>query len=120
MIPIPYAADRARAERILLDAARRHSAELIDPAKDELGRLQRRYAVGAVDVEPKVYLAMTDNWLELTVRFVTEARGVREVKDAMSRDILAALDETGIGLASATFDIVGLPTVRLERSSPPR
>jgi small-conductance mechanosensitive channel len=116
MIPISYSADRERAEQIMLDVARRHTAGLVGPAEDELGRLKRRYAVGSVSVEPKVYFAMTDNWLELTVRFVSEARGVREVKDSMSRDILSALDEAGIGLASATFDIVGLPTVRVEAS----
>lgn len=49
--------------------------------------------------------------------FVTPVTGVRDVKDAMSRDILEALDEAGIGLASATFDIVGLPPVRLVSST---
>ena len=39
---------------------------------------------------------------------------VAGVKDAISRDLLTALDEAGIGIASATFDIVGLPPVRLE------
>ncbi len=32
----------------------------------------------------------------------------------MSRDILQALDQAGIGLASATFEIVGLPPVRID------
>ncbi len=31
----------------------------------------------------------------------------------MSRDILAGFDAAGIGIASATYDIVGLPPVRL-------
>lgn len=39
-------------------------------------------------------------------------RGVREIKDLISRDILAQLDIAGIGLPSATYDIVGLPPVR--------
>lgn len=41
------------------------------------------------------------------MRFVAEARGVRDLKDAMSRDILAAFGEAGIGIVSATLDIVG-------------
>jgi len=101
-IPISYGADRSRVEEILLDVARRNSGELLSAAERDLARLERRYALSAVPVEPKVYLVMTDNWLELTVRFVTEARGVRDVKDTMSRQILSALDEAGIGLASAT------------------
>ena len=38
------------------------------------------------DLQPKVYYRLTDNWLELTLRFFAEERGVRDVKDAMSRD----------------------------------
>lgn len=33
----------------------------------------------------------------------------------MSREIIAALDAAGIGIASATYDIVGLPPVRIRR-----
>ena len=63
----------------------------------------------------RVYFRLTDNWLELTVHFIAKERGVRDLKDAMSRDILQALDDAGIGIASATFEIVGLPPLRLQR-----
>jgi hypothetical protein len=60
---------------------------------------------------------MTDNWLELTVRFIAEDHGVRDLKDAMTRDILAALNKAKIGIASATFEIVGLPKLRIEKTT---
>lgn len=63
---------------------------------------------GAVgDLEPRVCWRLTDNRLELTVRFLTGVYGVRDVKDAMSREVLAELDAAGIGLASATFEVAG-------------
>ena len=31
----------------------------------------------------------------------------------MSRQIIAAMDEAGIGIASATYDIVGLPPIEV-------
>jgi hypothetical protein len=40
-----------------------------------------------------VSFRLTGNWIELTLRFLTEEHGIRSVKDAMSRDILAAFDE---------------------------
>jgi hypothetical protein len=40
--------------------------------------------------------------------------GARDVKDQMSRDILQVLDEAGIGIASATFEIVGLPVLKVD------
>jgi hypothetical protein len=38
---------------------------------------------------------------------------VRELKDAITRDILTAFDEAGIGIASATFEVVGAPPIRI-------
>ena len=68
------------------------------------------------DLDPRVYWRLTDNWLEMTVRFLTETHGIRVVKDAMSREVLAGLDEAKIGIASATFEVVGLPPVRIVRA----
>jgi DNA-binding PadR family transcriptional regulator len=82
-------------------------------SEEALREMQRRYFVKPAEMKPKVYYRLTDNWLELTVRFIVKDHGTRVVKDAMSRDILLALDEAGIGVASATFDIVGLPPLRI-------
>ncbi len=113
VLPIAYTADRKRAEQILLDVARKHAvpqAELDAVAIDEL---KRQYFLDRLGVQPKVYYRLTDNWLELTVRFVVADHGIRDVKNAMSRDMLSELDAAGIGLASATFEIVGLPPLRV-------
>ncbi len=115
-LPISYASDRARAERILQSAAERHTVRIEQMGQEALREMQRRYFLKPTEMDPKVYYRLTDNWLELTVRFIAEDRGIRGLKDAMSREILAALDEAGIGLASATFEIVGLPSVQLQRA----
>ncbi|MBM6583263.1 hypothetical protein ILT44_23975 [Microvirga sp. BT689] len=52
--------------------------------------LQRRYFMQESEFEPRVYWRMTDNWLELTVRFIARDHGVRELKGVMTRDILTA------------------------------
>jgi hypothetical protein len=64
-------------------------------------------------VEPRVYWRLTDNWLELSVRFLCTDHGVREVKDAMSREVLHALDAAGVQIASASFVINKLPTLSI-------
>ena len=114
-VPVSYKDDRAAVERILLDAAARHTVKITKLAEPTLVELERRYAVKRSALTPKVYLRMTDNWVELTVRFLAEDHGVRDLKDAMTRDILAAMDAAGIGVASATFEVVGLPSLRVER-----
>jgi small-conductance mechanosensitive channel len=118
-IPISYTADRVRAEQILLEVARRRTTAIQDMSEPDRVELMRRYSLGDPDLTPRVYWRLTDNWLELTVRFVARDHAIRALKDEMSRDILAAFDAAGIGIASATFEIVGLPKVDISLSASP-
>ena len=113
-LPMTYTADRDRAERILLEVAARHTVLIGEMGEPALLEMERRYFIRRVEMTPKVYFGLTDNWLEQTVRFIARDHGTRELKDAMSREILAAFDDAGIGIASSTFEIVGLPPLRLE------
>jgi small-conductance mechanosensitive channel len=112
-IPIPFHNDRARAEKILLQAAGKHSVSRDQVTEEDLKEIEHRFSIRRDDMTPRVYWRLTDNWLELTVRFITLAHGVRDVKDAMSREILDQFDQAGIQIASSTFEIVGLPEVKI-------
>ena len=115
-VPIGYESDRVRAEQILLAAAHGH-ALVDDPgAQRSLAGMRSRYAMADASLEPAVYWRITDSWLEMSLRFLVPQRGVREIKDAMNRDILAGLDAAEIPIASATYGITGLPDIRI---SPP-
>lgn len=118
VIPITYESDRDRVEAILLDAAHLALSE-DDIPREALAAMKRHYAVSDVDLEPHVYMRITDNWLELSLRFIVATRTVRGVKNAMTRDILTALEADDIGIASATYDIVGLPPVRVDDGQSP-
>ncbi|MBV9998470.1 MAG: mechanosensitive ion channel [Verrucomicrobia bacterium] len=103
---IHYDADRGRAEEILLATAHAHA---VDPAKvsaEAHRHLEQKYHLTRLDFEPRVYYRITDNYLELTVRFVYETHGIRSVKDAMSRDILAGFDAAGLRMASPVREII--------------
>jgi small-conductance mechanosensitive channel len=117
-LPISYKDDRNRAEQILLEVAGRHTVETREISEDALKELVRRYFMASPQLEPKVYWRLTDNWIELTVRFIARTHGVRELKDAMSREIISALDEANIGIASSTYDIVGMPAIQVRLDTP--
>lgn len=82
--------------------------------EEVLREMERRYFLPRADLHPKVYYRLTDNWLELTVRFIVHDHGIRVVKDKISRDIIEAFDQASIEIASSTYDIVGLPPLRVE------
>lgn len=112
-IPISFKANRQRAEEILMDAAMRHALDINAMAPQTKTDLQQRFGVEPIDLDPTVYLRITDNWIELTVRFIVPTHRIRAVKDAMSRFIVQELDKADIGIASATYNIVGFPLIEI-------
>ena len=117
VIPITYQADRSRVEQIMLDAARLHATDPNAMASEAKDDLRTRFGVQTIELDPRVFYRITDNWLELTVRFIVGTHQIRGAKDAMSRHIIAQLDAAGIGIASATYDIVGFPKIEVKSSS---
>lgn len=117
-VPIRYEDDRVAVEAILLAAARNHALDPDTISDAAAHSLERRFDLKRLDFEPKVYYRLTSTWLELTLRFVFNDHGTRAVKDLMSRDILAALDERGIVVASATYRILGIEAAETPRSRP--
>jgi len=114
---ISFKDDRYRAEQIILQAVRAHTQDIANMAQPELDRLKQRYFVDAADIQPQSYMRITDNWTEFAVRFLVAIANTRRLKDQISREIMDGLDAAGIGIASGTYEIVGLPTIRLESAS---
>lgn len=112
-LPIPYSADHKAAEEVILQAARRHTTQIAELGQPALTELQKQYAVEREEMEPRVFYRLTDNWCEMAVRFLVEDHGIRAVKDRMSREILEGLKKAHIEIASGTYDVVGLPEVRV-------
>ncbi len=113
-IPISYKDDRSRAEQILLAAAETETVHIEDLAAPALQVLQDRFDIEQAGIKPRVFFRLTDNWVELTVRFLVRDHDIRGLKDRMSRKIIDGLDAAGIGIASGTYEIVGLPPVKVE------
>lgn len=102
-IPIPYRADWHEAERILQEEVERISASAA--AQEAIEQMERRYPVPRAEVEPRVFVRMTDNWLELAARFVVPVRQSRTLKSDLARRVRERYDAAGIEIASTTMDV---------------
>ncbi|MGI8705319.1 MAG: mechanosensitive ion channel family protein [Sphingomicrobium sp.] len=114
-VSIHYDDELDRAEAILMEAAREHATTTDNLDPPEIERLERRYGVSVGDIDPKVYWSIGESWPELNIRFLSPDHGTREIKDKMSRQIIAQLREFEISIASRAFEITGLPRLKLER-----
>jgi small-conductance mechanosensitive channel len=112
-LPVKYTGDRRRAEAIILEAAGRHAIEIREISEETLERMQREYHVSKNDLKPRVYYRLTDNWIELNLRFLAKEHGSRDLKDKMSREILDAFEKDDIEIATASFEVLGTTSIRL-------
>lgn len=102
-IPIAYRGDWHSAERIMNDEVARIAAS--EDAELAIAEMVKRYPVARTEVESRVFIRATDNYLELAARFVVPVRTARWATDALTRRVLGRLEEAGIQVASETQDI---------------
>jgi len=109
-VPVTYDSDWRRAQEIMLDHAEEYSGHLQEQAQAELQALSRRYPLFKETVTPQLYVVMTDNWIEMSLRYVVDARERRRVAGELHHELLQHFEEEpDISIASATFEIVGIP-----------
>jgi small-conductance mechanosensitive channel len=117
-IPVYYGSDRRRAEAILVDSAREVTAAVREASLGAQKKFSEKYAIDLDPLEPRVYYNLTDNYIELHLRFLTPVHGVRAIKDGVQRNILDGFEAAGLKIASTSMDISNLPPLRLAAAKP--
>jgi small-conductance mechanosensitive channel len=114
-VPIHHTGKRAEAERILLEVARRHTDEIVNKAGPDLQKLRETYFLpDHIETEPHLYYRLTDNWVEMSLRFLSHEPGVRDLKDRMFRDILDGFERNKIQIAATSSEVSVTSPVRIE------
>ena len=105
-IPVTYDSDWKKAIGIITAIAQQETDEISTRAESEIERIGEKYYLPKRDIEPAVYVRITDNWILLSVRYVTYVRERRILYARLNRLILEAFEqEPEIVVASATMDI---------------
>lgn len=102
-VPVAHDDDWQTAERILAEEAQRVSAS--SGAREAINEMTRRYPVPRAEVEPRVFTRATDNYMELSARFVVPVRTARTAKDDITRRVAARFAAAGVRVASSTQDV---------------
>lgn len=115
-VPVRYGSDRKLAVQIMMDAVNPLAGQATEAMRQEWHRLKEDYAIEDASLEPQVFLLATDNWLEYSVRYLVDYQQRRSVKSALCEAIVAAFEQHSdkVGIASGTYDIVGLPTLKVD------
>lgn len=110
--PIKYSQPRDQVEEIILSTVQKHTHKFFELSANQREMLEHRYGIQTDDTIPRVFYRLTDNWLEMSVRFIVPEHGVRNVKDAITREVLNQFDKQSIEVASTTVEVLGLPAIK--------
>lgn len=115
VVPIKYGSDRTLARQILSQAVQPIAAEATEKMRKEWDLLKESYAVEDAQLEPAVFLVANDNWLEYTVRYLVHYKKRRITKSDLCEAIVGQIEMHAdkVGIASGTYDIVGLPQIKV-------
>ncbi len=105
-VPVTHDSDWKKADKILNEIIIETTNELSTSALEEIKHLQSKYFLTNDNVEPRVYMVLTDNWISLYGRYIVSVRERRNVQDQIMRTLKDRLDkEKKIFIASTTSSI---------------
>ena len=68
VLPITYNSNMESAVRILTDVGNDYTREFLKDAEHDLEQMRRQFLDPQLELKPAVYVKVTSNWLELTMR----------------------------------------------------
>lgn len=114
-VPIQYSDDWKLVHDRVLEIVKNETKEIVNNANKEIENLEEKYYLDKRSAEPAIYLTATDNWISFNIRYPTEVRSRRFLRDKITRLMLEELSKQKIKIASTTLDVVGFPDVKVKK-----
>ena len=105
-LPITYASNINATSDILLEVGSEYTREFLQGAQQEIEQMRSSVVVPDVELKPQVYLRVTDNWIELNLRYLVDPKQRRSASSFIYSNAFAKLQgRDDITIASSTMDI---------------
>jgi small-conductance mechanosensitive channel len=110
---ITYGSDIEFAKDIILKEANEYLLDYTENSKAQWEAMVARYYIENAKIEPSLALTLTDNWMQLNLRYITDYRLRRNTKQELFRRIDMAVRQSAgkVTLASRTLQLLKIPEV---------
>jgi len=106
MIPLTFESDWRAARESVRALVMEETRDTTELARKQLGKAEGKYFFPSWALEPAVFVRLTDNWMQLEARYVTEVRERRRIKSLLTDRIVSLLEGMkGVQLASETMTV---------------
>jgi len=109
VVPVPYDCNWRGVTEAVQSLVEKDTADVMAQATEELSSMMGKYYLTSREVRPRVFLALTSNYLELYVRYICITRERREARSRLSRLILEEMERMGVRVGSTTVEITKFP-----------
>ena len=112
-ILITFDSDLELAKKITIDCATDLLSDYTNKSKADWARMVERYYIEDAKIDPSIAVSLTDNWIALNLRYITDYKLRRSTKHRLFEKIADAVSKTKgkVVLASTTLQLLKIPEV---------
>lgn len=112
-ILITFDSDIALAKTLVMDSAIKLLSGYIQESKAKWDIMVERYYIENATLEPTMAMTITDNWVQLNLRYITDYKLRRITKHALFQEIESEIFKTKgkVKLASTTLQLLKIPSI---------
>ncbi|WP_437372757.1 mechanosensitive ion channel family protein [Maribacter litoralis] len=114
-ILITYNFDTELAKTIMLNNANEFLSDYTEKSKAKWQQMVAHYYIEDATIEPTVAMNLTDNWVQLNLRYITDYKRKRNTKHTLFQHIEKAISNTNgkVTLASTTLQLLEVPPLNV-------
>lgn len=114
-ILITYGSDVEMAKKIILESASELLSEYTETSLAKWKEMVARYYIEDATLKPSLAATLTDNWIQINLRYITDYKLRRGTKHRLFNHIENSISETTgkVTLASATLQLLQIPELEV-------
>lgn len=112
-LPVHYDSDIEMAKNIMIQIASEELSEFSEKSKTRWKNIVNKYYIEDAELAPTLSLTMTDNWINLNLRYIVDYKKRRITKNMLQEKINASIrkSEGKVVVASTTMEIIKIPKI---------
>jgi small-conductance mechanosensitive channel len=109
-IPVTYSSNVKALSDILKDVGGEYTQEFLQGAQQQIERMQRYFMVPRFEVDPDVYIKVTDNYIQVTLRYIVDPKQRRKAASFIYAEAFRRMRERDdVQIGSTTMDLTVHP-----------
>ncbi len=116
-IVLTYNSNWQKAIKQILKIIDKDTLKFEELAKKGIKKLKQRYYLTKKELKPQAFLSITENWIALSFRYLTDAKQRRQIKHDLSFKILKMIEKSKdmeISSSTSIINITSFPELKIK------